>query len=344
MVTQGDVVAQISGLYELIGERLGSLPEQLNTTKGDDIDSDSDHSTIEESYASSNSEARKETVVDMLSVFDRTALPAEYGREFTDDAPATASGEEPFIPRSLAATIYGLAVRDETFFRRLRKVLTGDVCASVYFAKQRARAKDAFSKLDRYVQLGPSTSESRNMDVQECARILRLIVHQICEERESRASKEPLGAAVKSNVAEILVEILHEVVCSRNRDVCQTIAWERNIVDYARDRNLYLYLIGDPPRFENTQPLGMRDDFVIDRLNDFPANEWRHLLERLTTILDHIHENAAGGDRASAAYEAKLEAMLREYTNQAFEPSSSSVQRRRPTISSPREHQRRRFE
>ena len=148
-VTQGEVVTQISGLYDLIGKRLGTLPEQLNTTRGDDAASGSDDSETEEFYDSSNSDARKKIVWDMLSVFDSKALPSEYGQGFNDDAPAAASGEELYVRGDLAATIYGIAIRDETFFRRLRKVVSRDICADSYFSKQERRAKDTMICPDR---------------------------------------------------------------------------------------------------------------------------------------------------------------------------------------------------
>ena len=91
-VTQGGVVDQLSELYGLIGERLEYLPGQLNRTRGDEAESDSDHSGTEETYPSSNPDFCKETVLDMLSVFDRKALPSEYGVDFPKNASAPAFG------------------------------------------------------------------------------------------------------------------------------------------------------------------------------------------------------------------------------------------------------------
>lgn len=315
-------------------------------TRGDETESDSDNSETEESRASSNSKSRKEAVQDMLSVFDRRALPEEYGLAFSDDASGTAFPERLFVPGNLAATIYGIATRDEIFYRRLRRVVTRDICATSYFSKQRSRAREAMLRLDRYVERGPSEApDSTDVDVPECARVLRLLVHQICEDRDARASREPLGAATIKKVAETLVEILTEVVCDRNKDVYENITWERHVQEeHRRDRNLYTYLIGDRPTSDFSAPLGMGDSFIVDQLRDFPVLQWSHLLERLTTILDNIHENAPEGERGSMAFAGKLETMLREYTSDAFEPSSSSVQRRRPTLSSPPASQRRRVD
>ncbi len=339
-LSQGDVVEQISELYELMGDRLHSLPDQLNLTRGNDAEYDSDGSITPESYLPEG-DVREESVRDMLSVFS-AALPEEYGREFRQ-VPTTASSEALFVPGNLSATIYGLAVRDETFYRRLAKVITPDTCASHYYAKQRARAGEAMRRLGRYIRDGPSlTPMTRDMDVPECARTFRIIVHEICQDRDSRTAKQPLSAAVITKVAEILVEILQQV-CNRDIDVYEGITWPRVGADDEpeRNRNLYMYLIGDPPR-DPSAPAWMNDDFVIDQLLSFPTNEWRHLVEPLTTLREEIYERAVEYGLPSIDYAAKLETMLREYTNEADEPSTSSVQRRL-TLESPRERQRRRM-
>ena len=333
-VTQGEVVNQLSELYNLIGERFGCLQDLLNGTRGDEADSDSDQSETEEHYTSS----------DMLSVFDRKALPSEYRVDFPTNAPGSATRPDLYVPGSLAATIYAVAVQDDTFFRHLRKVITPDVCAESYFRKQGIKVHELLAQLDPSATLDSVRSDgASNIDVPLCAQRLRFIVDQIFRNRDGRLAQGPLGFKVISGAAEILVNILYEVVCNRNNDISGRVLQEHVDEDDERDRNLFMYLIGNPPQFDNTAPLAMTEDFIIDRLRDFPPTEWSHLFERLTTILDSIHEHSPGEERA-IAYAAKLENMLREYTTIAFEPSSSSVQQRRPTVSSPRESQRRRFD
>lgn len=338
-VSQGEVVKQLSELYELIGQRVEFLPDLLNRTRGAEAESDTDQSETEKISSSSTSNNRKEIVRDMLSVFDLKALPSEYGVDFPEHAPAET---EVFVRGSLAATIYGIAIRDEVFFRRLRKVVTRDICASAYFWKQRAHASELMAQLDRFAEMGLSRSvEARDVNVPVCAQGLRLIVNQICENRDLRTARGPLGSEVISKLVEYLVDILEEVVCNRNRDIFGRISQELS-EDDERDHNLFVYLIGNPPPLDSLAPAAMAEDFIIDRLRDFPATEWRHLLERLNTIIDSIHEHTPREERA-IAYAAKLENILREYTTDAFEPSSTSVQRRRPTVTNPRESRKRRF-
>ncbi|KAI4186731.1 MAG: hypothetical protein L6R41_003303 [Letrouitia leprolyta] len=333
-----DVITRASTLYGVIGSQLPSLPTFLNATH-DELASDSDDA-VEAILSPIFSDTRAEQVRDMLSVFDNTRLPDEYGLDFTD-VDSDELPENFYVPDSLAATIYRLATRDESVFKRLRRVITYDICANAHFSKLRLRARAAFVKLDSYVENGPTGSNDQ--DITRTARILRFLVDQICQARSFRTSNGPLGTTVTTKVAEILTEIFQEV-CNRNEDVYYRIDWDRGTRDDEpeRNRNLYAYLIHDPPRFAASAPIWMKETFVVDRLRQMPAKEWRHLIERFTNITDQIREFASDEHHPPAAY-TKLEKMIQDYTAEAFEPSSSSVQRR-PTLDDQRESQRRRFE
>ncbi|KAI4204609.1 MAG: hypothetical protein LQ348_001268 [Seirophora lacunosa] len=333
-----DIVTRASAIYGLIGTQLPSLPTMLNATHGD-LASDSDDA-VEAILSPTFPHARADQVCDMLSVFDTGRLPDEFGRDFAP-VPSDEMPHNFYVPHSLAATIYRLAVRDESVFRRLRRVITHDVCANAHFSKLRARAREAFARLDSYVEDGPTPDN--NQDIPRCARSLRSIVNEICQTRNIRTSSGPLSTTVVMKVAEILVEILQEV-CNRNEEAYYRIHWEREASEEEpeRNRNLYAYLIDDPPPFSASTPSWMKETFVIDRLRQMPANEWRHLIERLTTILDQIRDGTPAEDAPPVAY-TKLDTMIQDYTAEAFEPSSSSVQRR-PTLGDQRESQRRRLE
>ncbi|KAI4285430.1 MAG: hypothetical protein L6R38_000669 [Xanthoria sp. 2 TBL-2021] len=340
-ISTGDVLAQISALYGLIGSRLSSLPTLLSATR-DEISSDTDDAT-DAIGSPAFSDTRAEQVRDMLSVFDTAALPEDYD---PGNASTTAGNEQQnlYVPNNLPATIFQIAVRDGKVFESLRTVITHDICANTHFSKLRTRAREAFARLDSYIENGPSDdAETADQDIPRCAKMLRIIVDQICQFRDSRASSGPLSAPVKRRVAEILVEILQEV-CNRNEDIYYRIGWEREMADGEpdRNRNLYAYLIDDPPRSNSSTPDWMKETFVIDRLRQTPTDEWRHLIERLTSIVDQMRERMEDEDDPPLAY-TKLERMIQEYTAEAFEPSSSSVQRR-PTLGSHRQRQRRRFE
>lgn len=275
--------------------------------------------------------ARSLMVIDMLSVFHKDKLPEELESEFPESEEDVDPDPDPadmLIPESLAATIHGMAIHDESFCMRLRKVLNGDVCADYYLRKQRRRAKQAIAGLDR-----PS-DEPPSIRVFKCGETLRRIVREVCLDREARTSIRPLGIRILNQAAELLVDIL-DWVCNQNRDIGRR---DRDNGGIASDSpssvveaNLYTYLISDPPPFEG-------GDFVIDQLRNFPENEWRHLLEHLTTTADYVRSHGA---QHSVRYARKIDAMVNEYTSSAFEPSSSS--HRRPASSSGRESQRRRY-
>lgn len=308
---------EISELYDRIGENVVTLRHELNTTRGS-----TDEDVIEEASVSSEAEARASVVIDMLSVFDNEKLPDEYESELPEVS-IDSTFEDALIPGNLAATIYGLAIREEAFCVHLRKLINRDLCADYYLIKQRRRAQQAISKLNE-----PSNDPS--IGVYECGDTLRRIVREVCWDREARTSKRPLGSRILNKVAELLVDILEDV-CKQNRTVERLAS---SSPSSGTDANLYTYLISDPPRFEE-------GDFVVDQLRKFPQSEWRHLLEHLTTTAEYVRSNAPESQLRSVQYAEKIEAMVNDYTDFAFEPSSSS--HRRPAASDDRESQRRRY-
>lgn len=164
------------------------------------------------------------------------------------------------------------------------------------------------------------------MTVPECAWRLRSIVDQMCEDRAARTAVAPLGEAVSSRLAEILVRLMAHVI-TLNDDVYASASWNRNrpIDEHPRDRNLFMYLIGDPP-IDPTFPAFMTNFFVVDRLRRFPTSEWKHLLELLTTNKDAIEETDEDSMPMATVYASIIDNMLRGYTATANEPSSSSAQ------------------
>lgn len=322
------ITDEISELYNLIGENMVNLPKKLNTTRGSESSSDTDEDVEEEeeeeqdveeeedASVSPEAEVRASLSIDMLSIFDSEKLPDEYASELPEVF-VNAAFEDVLIPGNLAATIYGLAVREEAFYMHLRKLINADVCADHYLRKQRRRAEWAIWKLDQPLDDPP-------IKVYECGETLRQIVREVCLDREARTLKRPLGLRTLTNAAELLVDILVDV-CDHDKNINPS---------PGPDANLYTCLIGEPSPSEE-------GDFVIDQLRKFPQNEWRHLLESLSNIAEHVRNNASEGRYRSVRYAEKIEGMVNDYTSSAFEPSSSS--HRRPTSDYNRESQRRRY-
>lgn len=262
-----------------------------------------------------------DSLCDILSSFDEGRTPSEYKRDVVDNQQPSMSFDDIFVPGDISRTIYRLAIYDEAFYQYLRQVVPPDVCARQYYNKQRQRARLAVQCLGHYGQSGPQTGHARNnipeqwrdMDVPKCARTLRLLVHQLCEDRERRTTNAPLDIGAVSLLAETLTDLVEEV-CFHNRDIYEGSSWNRNQEPNGpeRERNLYAYLIGNPP-FNPSLLLWMRDHFIIDRLRAFPADVGRSLSERLTTIKENIDEWDADDMPASRAYAGRIEDMLHEY-------------------------------
>ncbi|KAF6223779.1 hypothetical protein HO173_013205 [Letharia columbiana] len=135
----------------------------------------------------------------------------------------------------------------------------------------------------------------------------------MCEDRERRTTNAPLDMGAVYLLAETLTDLVEEV-CFHNRDIYEGSSWNRNQEpnEPERERNLYAYLIGNPP-FNPSLLLWMRDHFIIDRLRAFPADVGRSLSERLTTIKENIDEWDADDMPASRAYAGRIEDMLHEH-------------------------------
>ena len=298
-LTQEYILERICFLYDLIGE---DLKEPLNALRGSDSDSDDDDVEL--------------AIGGILSVFDPDpeALPRRYGQNL-----ATAVSRTPpnqlFIERNLSATIYKMAVQDETLYRYLARVVDRDVRARDFFAKQLGRAQRATRQLDLFAQRGPSnTIPNQDMDVGECGRILRRIVSEICAEREAILSGGPPSQRTRERAAETLVRILEGVVLSYDREIYGD--------------NLYTYLIGDPTRPGNGQD---DDEFVIEALGEFPSSEYSHLAERLENIAIYIRQNAPHDPHPSLRYAAKIEEMIHNAGN-PFDNTISPLQTGRPNF------------
>ena len=315
-LSQEDIITEICGLYDSIGESMSDLPDRLNALCGSESDSDDETTSPEIT-------SRQLVLRDTLSTFNPAALPHEHWREIAA-AMARTPNDQLLVEGSLTATIYRMAVRDDTFYRYLTRVVDPDTCAQHYFTKQLQRARRALMDLDRYAPVG---LQMEGMKVSECGGYLRRIVSEICEEREARLSRGPLSAETRKRIAESLVRILDGVL-NRNREVYGD--------------NLYNFLIAEPTR---PVPGQVDDDFVIDRLRAFPPTEWVHLTEYLERIAARIRRNALHGPHPSMRHAEKIEEMVRENEDSSdSEPSFSPVrQSRRPTLNDERESQRPRF-
>ena len=313
-----EVSSHLTQLFPLIRDQAFGLPAKLNSLRGPEVEPPETPGA--ENSEASNLFARSDALCDILSTFDDQLLPEEFRGSFVDPASPVTDLEHCLEPRSLYATIYRMAMVDRAVFEALRRTVSGDYCAERYLAKQNIRLNDAVGILDRAYGAGTGVPATV---VINCARSLRVVVHQLVEDR---AKRSPLASNQARRLSTMLVGLIREV-CYRNKDL----RVGNRPRARSRNHNLYTYLIGDPP-IEPAAPAYMNDSFVIDRLSEFPSDDWKHLFEDLTNIRDEIVEFSSENERTSLSYATKLDEMLREYTMHANEPSSSSAQMRMPGL------------
>ena len=312
-------------MYPLIPEeRLDTLPRELNQVGFEDPE-----------VLVADLDARKDTVCDILAGFNNrpTKTPEELKDEFVEDVLLLPSSEI-LVEGNLHATIYRLAMRDDGFYTRLQEIVPNDARAKRYYETLYIRAQEALERLTAYATNGPPSP--RHLTVPECARVLRSLVNQMCQNKDARNAVAPLGAVVASRLAVTLVRLIDRVL-EFNQDIYANARWNRNppANEHPRDRNLFAYLIGDPPT--PWAPDWKTDYFVVDRLRGFPLNEWEHLTERLDTIRWRIERmDTATFPMASryaqqidemlgnSAATTQIDAMLRDPTSPRFEPSPPS--------------------
>ena len=267
-------------------------------------------------------DVRRYQVQDMLSVFDSNGvLPEDYKTDvFAGITDVPLSGQECHVPGDLERTVINLAMNDDAVFRALREAISPGRCALIYVGKLRSRAQSAIKRLDAYVTDGSPNKDQASAEVPECAKTLRSLVSQTSQCLNSRA---PLPAEVSTKAAGFLVELLQHI-CTRNEDVYEDLDWERNTPENESeaDRNLYLYLIGNPPPISD-QSTRNQAHFVIDVLRDFPPPSVRQFTERLEAISEMVMQNGASEDYTQALGE------LLERLDGAAASSVSGQKRRR---------------
>ena len=313
------VLTELGEMYSEVGPNLRTLPNTLNAMRADELDesSESEEEDPEELYVSSNSDVRKFEVRDMLSAFDPDTLSQNYGNNFVTLEPADAINERLFRPANLAESIYNLAVQNNNFYKELRKVLSPNLCADMSFTKHNVRVQRIVRSLDDYIRDGPTgTPGRRDMTVVECAFQLRRIAAALFRERTGRLNQHPLAYEALIKVPNTLLRILRDVL-NHNEDIYpSSLIWSRPLpVDQlqpARERNLFLYLISDPPATQ------LSEFFVVDYLAQMPKEEWAHLQEQLAEVTAIVRRVGTEKGYAHAlAWADRLDELLESLSEEA---------------------------
>lgn len=268
-------------------------------------------------------------VSDILTIFDNNLLLEEF-QDLMERASRAISLQACFTDNDLRGTVYRLSTRDAYIRRSLLSLVPADVCAVRYLEKQEARVQRSLDALSEYYRLGSAIS-SIAMSVPQCGRALRKIVHQVYTYQETRVESFWNDETARI-FAKYLVKWLAAIVDRRETDIDTgggnaKIAHEN---ESDRDRNIYQYLISNPPPFEHGTERWMIDLYVLDGLQPFLKTRWWDIYRELAEIKSRVEESTDYGEPGAIVFVGKIEAVLHDYNTTTQDPGSSSAQRRMP--------------
>ncbi|KAE8389737.1 hypothetical protein BDV23DRAFT_172915 [Aspergillus alliaceus] len=254
--------------------------------------------------------SRPQKVRDIMSAFDTVVLPEDFRLDLTDDAGQSRTPEQCVVQGDFVATMFRLAVHDDTVFASLCKAMPPGACAAIYFDKVQESSRKLLADFDRYCQTGPLSGS--NVDVDNVIGELQRNVSRIQANIVTRA---PYGV---EGAAKALVTLLEDI-CNRNKDSLDGNRWG-GVTFHGEDedqRNLYHQLIG------KTEETG--EYFILDALEQVAGSDLHQFRGRLQAVLRRNEVN-----RAPKAYILKLTALIRR----AESSSSGSGQKRPATATS----------
>ncbi|KAJ5491426.1 hypothetical protein N7539_002993 [Penicillium diatomitis] len=273
---------------------------------------------------------RAEKVRDVLSAFSPKVLPEDFRRDLVETTAQSRTPEQCVVQGDLEATIFRLAVHDDSVFTSICKAMPSGACAVIYFDKIQEQLRRLLADFDRYCTTGETTAESVSpgrglFEVDEVVQQLRRSVSLI---HANIALRAPYGS---EGAAKALVFIL-EAVAARNKDALEGNTWGRASFhgEDEDQRNLYHILIGsDDMDLETDSEL-----FVLDALNALPPAELTLHLPKLLEIRSKIEVN-----RAPKQYLIRLGALIRVVEAASAASSSGMGQmgsgQKRPAASNP---------
>ncbi|KAE8164353.1 hypothetical protein BDV40DRAFT_117524 [Aspergillus tamarii] len=255
--------------------------------------------------------SRSQKVRDLMSAFDTAVLPEDFRLDLIDDDGQSRTPEQCVVQGDFEATMFRLAVHDDTVYFSLCKAMPPGACAAIYFDKVQEKSRKLLADFDRYCQTGRRPKGS-NVDVNN---VIGELQHNVNRIQANIATRAPHGV---EGAAKALVTLLEDI-CNRNKDALDGNHWDGVTFDGEDEdqRNLYHQLIG---RAEETG-----ECFILDALEQLAGLDLHQFTERLRAILQKNEVN-----RAPKAYILKLNALVRR----AESNSASSGQKRPATASS----------
>ncbi|KAJ5902279.1 hypothetical protein N7495_002807 [Penicillium taxi] len=262
---------------------------------------------------------REQRVRDVMSAFDKQVLPEDYRQDLKEKAEQGRTPEQCVVQGDFEATIFRLAVHDDSLFSSLGKVMPAGACAAIYFDKIQEHIRRLLADFDRYCATGEIPAEASapsSVEVDDVVHYLRRAVDLI---HDNITSRSPYGA---EGATAALVTIL-EAVVSRNKDALEGNTWgcESFHGEDEDQRNLYHLLIGS----EDMDLDPNAKLFILDALEVLPPSDLMQWVQRLRDAQGRIEVN-----RAPKLYLLKLGAIVRMAESAATGPSGQ----KRPAVGS----------
>lgn len=273
---------------------------------------------------------RAEKVRDVLSAFSPKVLPEDFRQDLVETTAQTRTPEQCVVQGDFEATIFRLAVHDDSVFTSMCKAMPSGACAAIYFDKVQEQLRRLLADFDRYCATGERPADSSSpgrgpLEVDEVVQQLRRSVSRI---HANIALRAPYGS---EGAAKALVSIL-EAIAARNKDALEGNTWGRASFhgEDEDQRNLYHLLIGsDDMDLDPDAEL-----FVIDALCSLPPTDLAQHIPKLLDIRSKIEVN-----RAPKQFLIRLGALIRQTESASAGAASGSGQmgsgQKRPAAGNP---------
>lgn len=254
---------------------------------------------------------RPDKARDIMSAFSETTMPDEFRTDLVETINQPRTPEQCVVQGDFEATMFRLAVHDESVYASLRRVMPPGARAAIFFDKMRGRTRALLAEFDLYRQTGALRCDGTAPEAPFIAGELHKYLEQIQDNIYARSPHGTKGAA------EVLVYLLQDVA-GRNYDAFEGSDWGRRALPNERDhdRNLYLQLI--------PQSAGAESFFVLDCLETLPEQVLRPWVLQLNAIFGKLRVNAA-----AVPYLQKLQMLMSEER-----PSAGASGQKRPATGS----------
>lgn len=258
---------------------------------------------------------RSQKVRDVLSAFSPKILPEDFRQDLVETTAQTMTPEQCVVQGDFEATIFRLAVHDDSVFSSMCKAMPSGACAAIYFDKVQEQLRRLLVDFDRYCLTGerPADATSPGRGPLEVDAVVQQLRQSVSRIHANIALRAPYGS---EGAAKALVSIL-EAISARNKDALEGNTWGRASFhgEDEDQRNLYHLLIGS----EEMELDFDADLFVINALFALPPTDLAQYIPKLLDIRSKIEVN-----RAPKAFLIRLGALIRQVESASATAATAS--------------------